>query len=587
MKNELWAKIFFHCFLNFCMLSKIKLDIHCVQASKLSSQNFVLPPSSFVQFSLKKLEKICVKTHKIDNAIDPIWDEHLSLYASDLTDTLIVHLRNGDFPFEQLMDPLEFPLSSISPEMPINFDNDIKLDGKDAGHLEFHVYCVSEELSKQNNLASFSINISLKEIDNILSAYKSDDFVFLTSNQKTVTCNKIIADIISPKIANIHKCDPTVDFFDLSFADYRLLEKLIRNKNNEYCVFHNNSIDFDINDMDEIIQIADALGNVDLYSQMTEKGELNVHNVVHVLTHKLRNEKSIESKIIDREIEFISENFFDINQCQLMDLNCDILRMIFSMSTFHVESEDDLFDFIYQIISQDPNPETESLLEFVQFEFLTKKYLKKYLSLLDFDSMNSSLWKRICSRLLSIPPRPMIESPRKSKNIIKIEFDHKDQFNGIFQNLNRQCEGNAHLGKVIQITSSGDKLNNCYEIINKNWNSRWFTKNCNFSWWMVDFKEMSVSLTGYSLKTYTEPGTGYPHLQSWIIEGSNDKEHWERIDTQEPNNYLKGSGYSKMFELSRPTMPFRYFRLMSNGPNHEGSYYLLLSSIEFFGTIYL
>lgn len=566
-------------------MPRIKLDIHCIRANNLLNTNFFSNPRTFAQFYLKKIgETACAKTRIIENTSDPIWNDHLSLITSDLSDTLVVQLRNCDYPFDQLMDPLEFPLSTLSKENPIDFDNDIKLNGKNAGHLEFHVYIIDEATGQSNNSTSFSINLSLKEIDNILSTYNGDEFIFLMANRKTVKCNKIIADLISPKIASIHKCDPTANTFDLTFADYRLLEKLILNDKKDYNIFHNNSVEFNINELDSIIKIAEELGNVDIYTQLTEKTEINVNNVVPILKRKLESKQLTESKSIDREIDFIARNFSEISQYQLMELDYDTLNMIFSMDTFHINSEDDLFELIYQLIEEDS--ESEYLLEFVQFEFLSQDRLKKYLSLLDIDTINTSLWKRICNRLLSVPPRPMIESSRKSNNIIQISFDNKNQFNGIFRYLNNQCKGNAHLEKLIEITSSGDQLNKCYEIINENWNNRWFTKNCQNSWWMADFKEMSVSLAAYSLKTYIAGDSGYPHLQSWIIEGSNDKEHWEIIDKQDSNAYLKGAGYSKMVKLNAPSNPYRYIRLMSNGPDHEGSYYLLLNSIEFFGTIY-
>lgn len=568
-------------------MSKIKLDIHCIKATNLLGASHFSHPRIIVQFYLKKLgETACATTHIIENTSNPVWDDHLSLMASDLSDILIVHIRNCEFPFDKLIDTIELPLSDISPINPIIFDNDVKLNGQNAGHFEFHVYCVDEkEEEETNNPESYLINLSLKEIDNILSTYNSDEFIFYMANHKTVKCNKIIADLISPKIAYIHKCDPTFNSYDLEFADYRLLEKLIFDENKDYNIFHYQSINFNKNEFDAMIKIAESLGNIDLYCQLTERTEIDVNNVVPVLIHKLANKGSTESKSIEREINFIAQNFSEISQSQLMELDYDTLNMIFSLDSFHINSEDELFELVYQLIEQDY--ESGYLLENVQFEYLSPEKLKKYLSLLNIDNMNASLWKRICKRLLSVPPRPMIESPRRSNQIVKIDFDNKDQFNGIFRYLNDKCKGNAHLEKLIEITSSGDKLNKCYQIIDKNWNNRWFTKNCH-SWWMVDFKDMFVSLTGYSLKTYIAGDTGYPHLQSWIIEGSNDKEQWDKIDKQDPNTYLKGPGYSKMFQFSRPSIPYRYIRLMSKGPDHEGedSFYLLLSSIEFFGTLY-
>ena len=161
-------------------------------------------------------------------------------------------------------------------------------------------------------------------------------------------------------------------------------------------------------------------------------------------------------------------------------------------------------------------------------------------------------------------------------------YDSSNPFNGIIAHLNQQAGGNVHQKGVVNITSSSDNHNKCYNLVDYGWNSYWFSNNSPNSWVMFDFKEKKVSLSSYSLKS---DGNGYHHLLQWKLEGSNDGSSWTCLDsrnTQDLNRNYRVKNYSTNNHDS-----YRYIRITMTGKN-SGSYdYFRLSQIEFFGTLRL
>lgn len=126
-------------------------DIHCIDGSNLIVADF-RTSDPYMKFSLKSNPSSAVTSKVIDSNLNPVWDQHLTLQALDIADTLIVELFDKDkgSKDDKMMDPVEFPLISISPQAPINFDKDITYKGKPAGHLRFTITCITQgALEKQ------------------------------------------------------------------------------------------------------------------------------------------------------------------------------------------------------------------------------------------------------------------------------------------------------------------------------------------------------------------------------------------------------------------------------------------------------
>ena len=136
----------------------------------------------------------------------------------------------------------------------------------------------------------------------------------------------------------------------------------------------------------------------------------------------------------------------------------------------------------------------------------------------------------------------------------------------------------------MNITASSNMRGQCHQVTDHGWNNSWFTKNEPNSWICFDFKDKTVSLTKYSLKS---DGWRWNHLIQWVIEGSNDGGSWEELDSRNTQD-LNGNSITKTYDCqSMRSKSYRYLRLRQTGKNSSGWDYLRLSEIEFFGVLHL
>jgi hypothetical protein len=120
--------------------------------------------------------------------------------------------------------------------------------------------------------------------------------------------------------------------------------------------------------------------------------------------------------------------------------------------------------------------------------------------------------------------------------------------------------------------------------VNYDWNNYFYTQNSANGWIQFDFKDRSVSLSHYALKS---DGDDSCHLLQWGLSGSNDGNDWTILDERNTQD-LNGNYVTKMFrcnETSSVSQFYRDIRLTQTGKNSSGHDYLLLANIEFFGLI--
>jgi hypothetical protein len=167
------------------------------------------------------------------------------------------------------------------------------------------------------------------------------------------------------------------------------------------------------------------------------------------------------------------------------------------------------------------------------------------------------------------------------------DSDPVSLFCGLIHHLCDESQGNVHERGVVNITCSSRARNECWQIVNYDWNDYFYTQNLANSWIQFDFKDRLVSLTHYSLKS--GGASGY-HFLEWTISGSNDGNSWTIVDDQK-TQVLNGKYITKLFECGDKSSvssfsPFyRYLRLTQTGKNSSKNDHLDLSNIEFFGSI--
>jgi hypothetical protein len=156
-----------------------------------------------------------------------------------------------------------------------------------------------------------------------------------------------------------------------------------------------------------------------------------------------------------------------------------------------------------------------------------------------------------------------------------------DPFGGIFARLSSACGGNPAAAGLVKVIPSDEICNNFENVVLPNWRQHWFSFHPN-PWIAFDFGPRSVSLTAYSLRTYSGANQ-CGHLRSWVLEGSTDGQDYIALDSQTDSGALNSSAAVATFRFEA-SPPIRFVRLRLTGPNHAGSDFLVLRGIELFGT---
>ncbi|KAK8894224.1 hypothetical protein M9Y10_022658 [Tritrichomonas musculus] len=174
----------------------------------------------------------------------------------------------------------------------------------------------------------------------------------------------------------------------------------------------------------------------------------------------------------------------------------------------------------------------------------------------------------------------------KMKQIKTVDLSFSGRpFYGIMKTLSVEANQNAHLAGIVNITASSSDHNEAYQVIDMDWDDLFFTENKANQWIQFDFKEKSVKLDHYTIKTHKFP-SNFPHLKYWVIEGSNDENSWDEIDRR-AITVLNGKNKFQTFPCKKADGTFRFIRLRQTGMNAKGTFVLALTNIELFGQLYI
>jgi hypothetical protein len=281
----------------------------------------------------------------------------------------------------------------------------------------------------------------------------------------------------------------------------------------------------------------------------------------------------------EEEIEFIASNFYRFNSLHLETLKkfrVEILERILNSANLCLKDEDSLVEFVSSL-----SEEFSTLYDYVEVRFLSPKGIDLFVSSVSLENINICCWKSICDRLRCELLNRHLEGKRfGASNFAYIEGS---EWNGILNYFTKECGGNIHQKGIVNITSSGDERNKCWEVANHGWNDGWASSNVPNSWICFDFKEKPVLLQHYTLKSHNWD-THFP-IQ-WVIEGSNDGNTWKVLDNRNTRD-LCGTSLVKTYECStsKSNEFFRFIRMKQTGKASDNDDYLILTNIEFFGLL--
>ena len=432
----------------------------------------------------------------------------------------------------------------------------------------------------------FVIHLSSGGLRNIPKFLLPDDFTFYIG-QKSYKCNKILASFISPIISQQFLSDPLFDNFSIDIPDSindGKFEDLIDLMNGQ-------SISLDENNIDYLMAVANLLKNEELYSLIYRIAPpLTIQNVISRVLNRFNLGLDI-----DDEANFIAKNLIEFDEKQLGTLGPTVLKEVFSSNELKIHSEDWLLNLISHLSFENDN-EFKILYSCIKFNELSAEFMEYFLFNLKASDINEELWNSMKIGLLKLNSEnskrgPLDDTLEKSEKQFKanisttIEPSTPENMNGIFEYLRQQFP-NQSLSEIVHVSSSSYNIQNPPEnvIDLPNEDSKFFESNSDAnSWISFDFGSMRISASHYSLKTWFW-GPGYQHLQSWVLEGSDDGREWAELDARDNDDSLNDALAFRRFKCVIK-ITCRFIRLRITGPDHSGTNILILNAIEFYGRL--
>jgi hypothetical protein len=128
-----------------------------------------------------------------------------------------------------------------------------------------------------------------------------------------------------------------------------------------------------------------------------------------------------------------------------------------------------------------------------------------------------------------------------------------------------------------------------HQVVDYGWDSWLHTPDVEEAWLQFDFQDYRISPTDYTLRS---GGDGGWHLLQWTlkgtmeIKGGKDETVWDTLDSRDTRDMV-GSFATKTFscQTSNSARFYRYLRITRGGCDSNGSKYLRLAAVEFFGRL--
>ena len=429
----------------------------------------------------------------------------------------------------------------------------------------------------------------------IVSSSDNEDFSFIFSKE-SVTIPKIFAQFISPKVCKSHKADQTIQ--SISFTDE--LKDTTLSKNVLQIIKSlsmGESVEVNEEESFELQIISILLENEELFIKINQlfHKDINEDNIDQYLEKlQILDKITINSNLFNYSdiVEFISKNFYLIEEEKLLKLSKRVLYSIISNESLTIESEDSLFNFINQLFNNnnEKNPEIDliTFLEQIYYENLSDQILSQFLDNFNPNEMTVALWSKLrpcihCNKTHSF------NNSRYSSKIKEIKYDGNTShsLNGIIDYLTKESGGNVSDNGTVKVTAINDRSStNSKNVVDLHNNNNGFVSdNVSNTWLKYDFIGRKICPTCYTIKSRHDYDSHHP--RSWVIEGSNTDEEsdWKILDKKDNNKTVNGINTCYTFNINEQDEYYRYLRIRQTGKNSSGYDFFCFSGLEYFGKI--
>ncbi|KAK8870689.1 hypothetical protein M9Y10_008576 [Tritrichomonas musculus] len=419
----------------------------------------------------------------------------------------------------------------------------------------------------------------------------NNDFTFIVNGEEFPT-SRIVADLISPKICQIHYNDPTFNEFIIQTHQKGHFSYIL-----ELTKFH--QINIPENEVPFIAEIIEILDNDSIETnEIGCQAKITMNNVFHLIK-KHEQYCLFNSKALQDEIDFISSHFFLLDESQeeeLKNIKINTLEIIIKNHKLQLKSEDQLISIINKLYSN--NSKYSFLYEYVDFSNVTVNKITEFLKIYNIDDLTHDSWKnlslRLEQRVMKIDEiktnnsryhKPLKLNDQNDEKEISIQYEKNYEFDGIINYLSNNSQLSIY--DAIKITSSSTYWDHSPRnaVLYDDHSKYFFSQNQENSWICFDFKKYKIIPKNYSVKSHDNlPNNCHP--RSWVIEGSNDNNTWEIVDEQKDCSLLNGNLLASTFTIQNiDNKEYRFLRMRQTQSCWNGSNNFSIDSIEFYGSL--
>ena len=427
-----------------------------------------------------------------------------------------------------------------------------------------------------------TVHLQTASILNVPLQNYEKDFTFIVNGEKFKTC-KFVADILSSKISKMRIIDPTFNEFIIDIPEKGDFTNVLD-------LVNFNAIEIPKSDtlfIYKILQILETK-SIDVHLLDQEEEEITMGNIFDLILKHEKHE-SFFSNSLNKEIDFISENFFELDENHkenLEKLSLTTLSRIFENSKLHLRNENQLLNIVNYLYKKDPKYSV--LYGYIIFTNVDLDEIDEFIQIFDVNDITTDIWQSIAVLLKQKISKSHKTSKiqnryNKCKEKIPILYEEKKELDGVINYLRNKSNNNVS-NKVIVTSSSclNEIFNPCNVLIYDDKSKYFLSENKPDAFICFDFKKKKVIPTNYTIRS--APYDDGAHPKSWAIEGSNDNENWNILDTQDNCSKLKGLSLAHTFDIkNNENMEFRYIRMRQTDQSFAINNYLRIESFEIYG----
>ena len=290
-------------------------------------------------------------------------------------------------------------------------------------------------------------------LDIPLHVYEKD-FTFIVNNKEYAT-SRVVSDLLSPYISQMHQTDPTISTFVISTEEKGDFNHVL-----DLVTFTTHSIP--TNEILFFSEVIEKLGNVSINIENVQPDSLTNDNVIELL-HRHEKFHHLYGNQIELEIEYVSSHFFELCDRffnELKTLSIRTIEKVVSNSSLKLLSEDQLLKFandLYQDRNNSKSREYSIVYEHVLFDNVGQEDISEFVDHFSKDDMSEETWRRLSKRLKGTVANIQTNHPERYKwKELKTFLPKGDSnFDGIIKFF--VDESNGNISEKVDLTASSNQ----------------------------------------------------------------------------------------------------------------------------------